>query len=69
MSDGMPTVEQATRIYVSDYVQRTKAKHRRARLRAGGWCLNGQKHGKATNGVLCMLCRLVHRGERESYGG
>lgn len=38
------------------------ARERRARLRADGWCINGAHHGGATHGVLCLACRLKHRG-------
>ncbi len=69
MADEIPTVETALRVYVTDSVRRTKAKHRRERLALAGRCINGEAHGLATDGVLCRLCRLVHRGERESYAG
>ncbi len=39
-----------------------KAKHRRDRLRAAGLCISGAAHGEATHGVLCLKCRIVHRG-------
>ncbi len=38
----------------------TYAKTRRDRLRAAGLCINGDRHGKATHGVLCARCRIVH---------
>lgn len=27
-----------------------------------GICINGDRHGPATHGVLCLRCRLMHRG-------
>lgn len=35
---------------------------RRATNRAAGVCINGASHGEATHGVLCLACRIVHRG-------
>jgi len=37
------------------------SRDRRARLRAAGVCINGESHGRATHGVLCESCRLIHR--------
>jgi len=34
---------------------------RRDQLIAEGVCINGRSHGRATDGVLCRRCRLVHR--------
>ena len=36
------------------------AKDRRDLLARDGYCINGQSHGKATNGILCAWCRAVH---------
>jgi hypothetical protein len=41
--------------------RRARARERRARLKAAGFCINGEKHGKATHGVLCAACRRTHK--------
>lgn len=38
-----------------------KQKARRAQRAAEGVCINGEKHGTATHGVLCERCRARHR--------
>lgn len=45
--------------------QRIVAMLRRDRLRAAGICINGERHGPATHGVLCARCRIVHSGRLE----
>jgi hypothetical protein len=37
------------------------AKKRRDKLREAGLCINGSKHGQATNGCRCQPCAEVHR--------
>ena len=41
--------------------QRRYAKARRERLKVAKLCINGEKHGPATDGVLCAKCRERHR--------
>lgn len=38
------------------------ARGRRRILADAKICINGVSHGKATHGILCYRCRLVHRG-------
>ena len=40
---------------------REYARRRRQILSAQKLCLNGAKHGPATDGGLCKKCRLQHR--------
>lgn len=44
--------------------ERRSAKERRDLLRGAGLCINGEKHGKATNGVRCEACAEKHRKTR-----
>lgn len=41
------------------------ARNRRARLKAGGFCINGESHGKATHGRRCAWCDAVHKKKVE----
>lgn len=38
---------------------RATQKQRRADLSAGGWCINGEGHGKRLRGPRCMRCYHV----------
>jgi hypothetical protein len=49
------------RIYRTFREDRIRAKSRRADLKARGLCINGEEHGPATHGVLCLKCREAHR--------
>ena len=42
------------------YDAESQRRHR-AERRAAGICINGDKHGPATHGVLCEPCRIQHR--------
>lgn len=38
---------------------------RRRDFKLEGWCITAASHGKATHGVLCERCRLLHRYGRK----
>jgi hypothetical protein len=49
------------RRYKTPYQKRKYARKRRLALAGKSLCINNGSHGRATHGVLCDACRLVHR--------
>lgn len=51
-------------LYMTDYVRRTKAKHRRAARKAENRCINDTttpSHGPPVDGgVRCLACKKIH---------